>query len=176
MHFGRLTVQFVTKVRRFCANVSRVSARSYTKLHESRLNLFVSVPPELAPPVLAGAVANVKRLARALGRKSNCAEKRSMLFLPADDLEVVLDESRGWIDEAARQLASRRCEDQKDDLAFDDAFCGQERRRRLCRGPSAFPLRRGRAKLPSSIPPMTTSLLASRSASWRLPNSWTPPP
>jgi hypothetical protein len=88
-----------------------------------------------------------------------------MLFLPADDLDVVLDESRGWIDEAARQLASRRREDQKDDLAFDDAFCGQERRRRLCRGPSAFPLRRGRAKLPSSIPPMTTSLPASRSAS-----------
>ena len=32
MHFGRLTVQFVTKVRRFCANVSRVTAGSYTKL------------------------------------------------------------------------------------------------------------------------------------------------
>ena len=134
MHFGRLTVQFVTKVRRFCANVSHVSAGNYTKLHESRLNVFVSVPSEFTAPALSGAVADVKRLARALGRKSNCAEKRSMLFLPADDLEVVLDESRGWIDEAARQLAGRRREDQKDDLAFDDAFCGQEGRRRLCTG------------------------------------------
>ena len=106
MHFGRLSVQFVTKVRRICANVSRVTAGSYTKLHESRMFVSVSVPPELASPVLAGAVADVKRLARSLGRKSNGAEKRSVFPLPADNLNVVLDKSRARIDEVARQLAA----------------------------------------------------------------------
>ena len=134
MHFGRLSVQFVTKVRRFCANVSRVTAGSYTKLHESRLNVFVSVPSEFTAPALSGAVADVKRLARALGRKSNGAEKRSVLPLPTDNLNVVLDKSRARIDEVARQLAGGCREDQRDDFAFDDAFCGQERRRRLCTG------------------------------------------
>ena len=102
MHFGRLTVQFVTKVRRTCVNVSRVTAGSYTKLHESRLNVVVSVPSEFTAPALSGAVANVKRLARALGRKSNGAEKRSVLPLRADNLNVVLDKSRARIDEVPR--------------------------------------------------------------------------
>src|SRR6476659_9201596 len=132
MHFGRLTVQFVTKVRRTCANVSRVTAGSYTKLHVSRLVFSIPVPPELASPVLAGAVADVKRLARARGRKSNGAEKCSVLLLPADNLNVVLDESRARIDEVARQLAGGCREDQRDDFAFDDALREQMRSRRLC--------------------------------------------
>ena len=132
MHFGRLTVQFVTKVRRTCANVSRVTAGSYTKLHESRMFVSVPVPPELAFAVLAGAVADVKRLAGSRGRESNGAEKRSVFPLPADNLNVVLDKSRARIDEVARQLAGGCREDQRDDFAFDDALREQVRSRRLC--------------------------------------------
>jgi hypothetical protein len=76
MHFGRLTVHFVTKIRRVCANFALRCAQTYVRLLRSRyLAALVSVPLEEAAPVLVRAVANVERLARALRRRSNGAEE-----------------------------------------------------------------------------------------------------
>ena len=96
MHFGRLTVHFVTKIRRVCANFSLHFAQTYVRLFRSRyLAALVSVPSEEAAPIFVRAVANVERLARALRRRPNGAKERTTLLSPADDLDVVLHETGG---------------------------------------------------------------------------------
>ena len=63
-------------------------------------------------PILVRAVANVERLAPALRRRTDGAEERTILLSPADDLDVVLHETRASVDEGTRQLAGRRQQNQ----------------------------------------------------------------
>ena len=138
MHFGRLTVHFVTKIRRVCANFALRCAQTYVRLFRKRyLVALVSVPLEEAAPIFVRAVANVERLARALRRRTNGAKERTILLSPADDLHVVLHETRGSVDEGTRQLAGGRQQNQRNDSAFDYTFRGRNVRRRLCRVPSS---------------------------------------
>jgi hypothetical protein len=66
MHFGRLKVQFVKKGQRVCANMARILPRSCARLLRSFLLApSIPVPREDVAPILALAVANEERLARA---------------------------------------------------------------------------------------------------------------